>query len=234
MEKEERVLKAELAKKKNRLRGLLKEKGILKREGRNDYDEYSYFSEAQYKLLFTELFATCGLELKFNELNVVSFFGSDKMPNGRRVTLYYELTDIETGYSEESVVTGEGLDKGDKAIYKAYTGALKYYLANTFLVATGDDAEKESPEVSAPKATTKGTTKGATAKQIELCKKLANDKDKKADLLTKISNDMGQELQDGFIEGATVEQLDETIAKCIGNLMQKTASSFIETNMKKG
>ena len=37
------------------------------------------------------------------------------------------------------------MDKGDKAGYKAYTGALKYYLANTFMVATGDDVEKENP-----------------------------------------------------------------------------------------
>ncbi len=229
--KEERELKAKLAQKKSKLRGMLKEKGILKREGRNNYDKYNYFSEAQYKLLFTELLSECKLELKFNELQVVNFVGTPSQPTGRRVTLYYELTDAETGYYEETVVTGEGIDKGDKAIYKAYTGALKYYLANTFLVATGDDAEKDTEENKEDK---KVGTKVASEKQIELCKKLANDKDKKADLLTKISNDMGQELQDGFIENATVEQLDETIAKCIGNLMQKTASSFIETNMKKG
>ena len=38
------------------------------------------------------------------------------------------------------------LDKGDKAGYKANTGAIKYYLANTFMVATGDDPETETPE----------------------------------------------------------------------------------------
>lgn len=232
MDNAERELKAKLAQKKNKLRTLLKEKGILKREGRNTYDKYNYFSEAQYKALFTELFSECGLELKFNELDVKSFAGSPNMPNGRRVSLYYELCDIETGYVEETVVTGEGLDKGDKAIYKAYTGALKYYLANTFLVATGDDAEKDSDgeEEKKPKA----GTKKATEKQIELCKKFADDKEKKGELLTLISKDMGQELQDGFIEGATVEQLDDTIAKCIGNLIQKTASGFIESHMKKG
>lgn len=55
------------------------------------------------------------------------------------------LFDIDTGFGEDTVITGEGIDKGDKAGYKAYTGALKYYLANTFMVATGDDPEKESP-----------------------------------------------------------------------------------------
>ena len=73
--------------------------------------------------------------------------GTEKQSNGRQVTMEFELCDIETGFSEVSTVVGEGFDKGDKAGYKAMTGALKYYLACTFLVATGDDPEKDSPEV---------------------------------------------------------------------------------------
>src|SRR5262249_31856915 len=38
---------------------------------------------------------------------------------------------------------GEGLDGGDKAPYKAMTGALKYALLQSFLLATGDDPEDE-------------------------------------------------------------------------------------------
>jgi hypothetical protein len=38
---------------------------------------------------------------------------------------------------------GEGRDSGDKAPYKALTGALKYALIQTFLIATGDDPEEE-------------------------------------------------------------------------------------------
>ena len=60
--------------------------------------------------------------------------------------LVFRLFDTDTGFYEETTITGEGMDKGDKAGYKAYTGALKYYLANTFMVATGDDPEKDSPE----------------------------------------------------------------------------------------
>jgi len=40
-------------------------------------------------------------------------------------------------------VAGEGLDAGDKAPYKAMTGALKYALLQSFLLATGDDPEEE-------------------------------------------------------------------------------------------
>ena len=139
-------LNAKLQKKKNSLRKALKEKGILKREGKNDYDSYKYFSEAQYKELFTELFSENGLELRFNELEYLTFEGTSKQANGRMPRLEFFLIDVETGFYETTVITGEGIDKGDKAGYKAYTGALKYYLADTFMVATGDDAEKDSPD----------------------------------------------------------------------------------------
>lgn len=160
-------LNAKLQAKKNALRKDLKSKGILKKGGQNDYDHYSYFSEAQYKELFTELFSKNNLELKFSELEYNTFEGSGKNCNGRMTRLEFTLIDVDTGFFETTVITGEGMDKGDKAGYKAYTGAVKYYLADTFLVATGDDAEKESPEEN---MNTKSERK-ASPKQIELLQK---------------------------------------------------------------
>ena len=138
-------LNAKLQQKKNTLRKALKDKGVLKKGAKNAFDKYTYFSEAQYKELFTELFSLSGLELKFNEVEYETFTGSEKQANGRMPKLEFELFDIETGFGETTIITGEGIDKGDKAGYKAYTGALKYYLANTFMVATGDDPEQDSP-----------------------------------------------------------------------------------------
>ena len=135
------LLNAKLQQKKNKLRVMLKAKGILKRNGKNDYDKYSYFSESQYKQLFTELLSATGLELKFSELSYQTFEGTEKQSNGRMVKIQFQLIDTETGFYESTDITGEALDKGDKAGYKACTGALKYYFADTFLVATGDDPE---------------------------------------------------------------------------------------------
>jgi hypothetical protein len=160
-------LNAKLQQKKNALRKALKEKGILKKGATNQYDKYNYFSEAQYKELFTELFSEHGLELKFTELEYQTFEGPEKQANGRMPKLEFSLIDIETGFSEETVITGEGIDKGDKAGYKAYTGALKYYLANTFMVATGDDPEKDSPNSKMNQV----TEKKASPKQIEVLAK---------------------------------------------------------------
>jgi hypothetical protein len=139
-------LNAKLQQKKSALRKDLCERGILPKQGFNSFDKYKYFSELQYKELFTELFTKHGLELTASEVDSSMFVGSEKQPNGRQVKIMFTLTDTETGFSESSVTSGEGMDKGDKGIYKAQTGALKYYLSVTFMVATGDDPERESPE----------------------------------------------------------------------------------------
>jgi len=181
-------LNAKLQHKKNNLRKALAKKGMLKREGDNNFDKYKYFSEAQYKLLFTELFSEAGLELKFTEVSYEECAGTEKMRNGRRVRLLFTLMDTETGYGEESIITGEAFDKGDKAGYKAYTGAYKYYLASTFGVATGDDPEKPDKEEAAEKKPTQaGSQKQApgakaTPNQVAILKRVYRD-DNRAKLL---------------------------------------------------
>lgn len=198
-------LNAKLQQKKNNLRKTLKEKGILKKGKTNDFDNYQYFSEAQYKELFTELFSNNGLELTPNELEYSMFEGTEKQANGRNVKIEFTLTDIDTGFYETSIVTGEGIDKGDKAGYKADTGALKYYLANTFMVATGDDPEKESPD---NKMNNK-VEKKATPKQIETLNKYYN----------------GENL-DKLLETNKLEKLED--------ITMTKASELIGTIMKKG
>lgn len=133
-----------LQRKKARVRKAIAEMGTLKREGKNTFDNYTYFSEMQYKLLFNPIFAREGLELKVSEKDHELYDGPGKQPEGRVVTLQIDLIDVDTGYFESSIISGDGIDKGDKGIYKAMTGAIKYYLSTTFLVPTGDDAEKPS------------------------------------------------------------------------------------------
>ena len=157
-------LNAKLQQKKSALRKALKAKGILPKDKHNDYDNYQYFSESGYKQLFTELLSDNSLELTATETDYECLEShSEKQPNARKVTFCFRLTDTETGFYEESLISGEGMDKGDKAGYKADTGALKYYLANTFMVATGDDPEMETPE-----GKTGHMTGKASAKQVAM------------------------------------------------------------------
>jgi hypothetical protein len=55
----------------------------------------------------------------------------------------YRFVDARSGEELTVRVPGEGADSGDKAPYKAMTGALKYALLQSFLLATGDDPEDE-------------------------------------------------------------------------------------------
>lgn len=196
-------LNAKLQQKKNSLRKELKERGVLKKGGKNDFDHYTYFSEAQYKELFTELFSKHGLELNFNEISYEMFEGTEKQSNGRLTKVEFELIDIESGFSESTVITGEGIDKGDKAGYKAYTGALKYYLADKFMVATGDDAEKDSPSVKMNDV----KARKASPKQVEVLAKVYQGEN-----LTKLL----QLCKIDSLEDMTMDKASELIGKLKG------------------
>lgn len=58
-----------------------------------------------------------------------------------RVLLRIDFACGDTGATHTVRFFGDGLDKGDKGLYKAYTGAIKYLLMKTFLIPTGDDPE---------------------------------------------------------------------------------------------
>jgi len=55
----------------------------------------------------------------------------------------WRLVDGDSGETLEFQSIGTGADSGDKAAYKAATGALKYALLTAFLIPTGDDPEAD-------------------------------------------------------------------------------------------
>lgn len=60
------------------------------------------------------------------------------------IDLVYRFTDTETGEFVDVPWTGAGADiGGDKGLYKAYTGGLKYALLSLFLLPTTDDPEHD-------------------------------------------------------------------------------------------
>lgn len=162
--KEALELNAKLQQKKQTVRATLAASGPIQKDKKNEHSKYSYLSEAKYKELFTQLLADHGLELTSScEEEKEIQTGHKSFGCGRVVTWQFTLTDTDTGYYEESSVTAEGWDSGDKAIYKAHTGALKYFLANTFMVASGDEVENDEP----PR-----TPKFATPEQVKQLKNL--------------------------------------------------------------
>lgn len=57
------------------------------------------------------------------------------------VPMLYRLYHAPSDTYEDMLVWGMGSDTGDKAVYKAMTGALKYALRQAFLIPTGDDPD---------------------------------------------------------------------------------------------
>ena len=157
-------LNRSLQQKKQAVRKQLAESGPVKKDKKNEYNKYSYLSEAKYKELFTKLLSENGLELSAScveEREIQT--GNKSMGCGRIVVWDFTLSDVDTGFTETMRSIAEGWDSGDKAIYKAHTGALKYFLANTFMVASGDEVENdEQPR----------TPKFATPEQVKQLKNL--------------------------------------------------------------
>ena len=138
-------LRAKLYNKKSEARAYLKTIPLTK-EGRNTYNNYNYFSEAQYKEIITDILLKFKLEITGNLLVAESITGIPKKPIGARAVVAFTLIDLETGYCETHNGAGDGLDNGDKSIYKAQTGAFKYYMANNFQITTDDDPDKDPTE----------------------------------------------------------------------------------------
>ena len=101
----------------------------------NKFHNYDYASEFAIKKAVHEQLVAQKLILQLSQHS----FAKDG--NITTVIFNYAFVDIETGDKMEGVFSGTGEDKGDKGLYKAFTGCLKYLLTTTFLIPTGDDPE---------------------------------------------------------------------------------------------
>lgn len=119
--------------------------GYMQKEGRNAAQGYKFLSEKQITEKFKELFEEHGVLFQYSS----TIDGSPIFtPSGKQVltgvTVRYRFIDVETGTMIEGEAAGQGTDSGDKGVYKAITGAIKYIFMKTFLIPTGDDPEDDS------------------------------------------------------------------------------------------
>lgn len=115
------------------------------KDGINRHQSYKYITEAQYKANFKAALQEVGLLWRMETVKR-EYIGnvSDKM---HLILCDFKgtLTDPETGESQEYLFCGSGADNGDKALYKAVTGGLKFFLASNFNVAEANDPENDEP-----------------------------------------------------------------------------------------
>jgi hypothetical protein len=117
--------------------------GYVQKRGHNERYNYNYVTAADLAGSVGDLLAELGVVV-IPQLQSISTEPT-RSPSDRiaRIVMNYRFVDARTGEELTVRVAGEGADAGDKAPYKAMTGALKYALLQSFLLATGDDPEDE-------------------------------------------------------------------------------------------
>lgn len=64
-----------------------------------------------------------------------------------KVTMEFTIIDLDTGDQVIKKYKGHGIDNGDKSIYKAMTGAEKYFYMKNFLIGTPNDDPEYSGDI---------------------------------------------------------------------------------------
>ena len=118
--------------------------GDVQKRGHNERSNYSYVTAADIAGPVGDILAELGVVVipSLEEISYEPASGRREATPMARV-IAYTFSDVDSGEEVVATAAGQGLDAGDKAPYKAMTGALKYALLQTFLLATGDDPEDE-------------------------------------------------------------------------------------------
>lgn len=120
----------------------------LEKTGTNAEFGYSYVEEAYVVAQLRPLLVRAGLVVLFSEkgctqLERWSSRAKVMVPDITKLEVEYTIVDAATGDKHVGTMYSYGQDTQDKGPYKALTGAVKYVLAKTFLMSTGDDPEND-------------------------------------------------------------------------------------------
>lgn len=133
------------------------EVGTIEKKGRNTTQNYTYLKEGDLVRAIVELCEKHGLLVTFwnipekTEVKIVGETSNKKPIHAVTIELGYDVVCTDDAKESLRVLTGGNqlrtqgysTDAGDKAIYKARTGAKKYALIETFLATSGDDPERD-------------------------------------------------------------------------------------------
>lgn len=140
-----------------KLAEVMAEVGRVPKRGRNEFHKYDYATEADIVDAVRGALSSRSISIVPSVRQVL------REGTLTTVLMAFQFTDGETGETSTHDWAGTGDDKGDKGLYKAMTGALKYFLLKTFLLPTGDDpeADTETDKRAAGQAT--GRARGRSA-----------------------------------------------------------------------
>ena len=122
----------------------------VQKDAKNDFHKYSYASAEAVLRKVNEALTTRKIAISSNA-ELVHFEDGNAI-----VRLTLKFVDGENGEILVVQGLGQGQDKGDKAVMKANTAALKYAYANAFTMSWGDDPEADA---ATDRSTSKKTSK---------------------------------------------------------------------------
>jgi len=145
--------------------------GYIQKRGHNERFNYSYVTAADIAGSVGDILAELGVVVipSLENITYESTAGRGETTRMARVVMTYTFSDVDSGEEIVAKVAGQGLDVGDKAPYKAMTGALKYALLQSFLLATGDDPEDERVDA---RFTAPGSDRPISADEVHELEKL--------------------------------------------------------------
>lgn len=140
----------------DKLRTITSEISTIAKTGKNEKHGYSYVKAEDVVRAVRDKFVEHGIVMVIDARNVNHFTDTGgkqfvttveleiTLVNADRPTHPYGFGDTRTFHW-----VGAGADiGGEKGLYKAYTGGVKYFLLNLFMVPTGDDPESDTTTVS--------------------------------------------------------------------------------------
>jgi hypothetical protein len=111
--------------------------GNVPKKGYNAFHKYHYVTEADLVGAVRQYLAAAGILMIPDVIETTQL--SDELT---KVVVEYTVTD--GGASFTFKVPGYGSDRGDKGVYKALTGSMKYAIMKLFKIETGDDPEQDT------------------------------------------------------------------------------------------
>jgi hypothetical protein len=143
----------------------------VKKSGYNSYQKYAYIMEADLlDVLREELIKRNVFIFTSSKVTDVKELRKNDKPSFiTTVTTTHTFVDGDTGESFAVDSVGQGYDDLDKGIFKAITGANKYFLLKNFLMSAGDDPEDDGvqkPKAEVVKNNNFPTTQEVTATQV--------------------------------------------------------------------
>jgi translation elongation factor P/translation initiation factor 5A len=148
--------------------------GYIQKRGHNERFNYSYVTAADIAGSVGNILSELGVVVIpcLENITYESAAGRGETTRMARVVMAYTFSDVDSGEEIVAKVAGQGLDAGDKAPYKAMTGALKYALLQSFLLATGDDPEDERVDA---RFTAPGVDRLISADEVHELERLIGD-----------------------------------------------------------